>query len=953
MLSSIQKLSSRLPFVLASKSRILSKVSCRCCAHRLKSLNTVSSKEVPVNNKEVLPRKNTDMKMLFSHDKINEFRTRNKFYSSDVGSELDFYSVNDIDEGASSNNLRNFLFPATKDNVIVDINNCNSIQEVFDIIDKMKDDELKVEHLCQSLLVLWDLQRQFCTSDYLAQFLSTKNSVFKSYVNQIHSHSSFKRVLTLIDLKFEELSENALACMVLYLLKMGLELREPLIRKMVCRMEDFINNCKPGELSLSALSRFSVALCFQKTNDDLWAKCALISVMPHLVYWNEACETVEDFKLVTICMWSILEFAPRRLIDDYHSLVERFLSKDAEILPGSLVKCAFVLDPPSVYNNPYRKTIVRVLRLLQDRVNQLNHVGEFLRLNKVFIYHSEPSSLRVELRDNCQRWLKRDEDNDIIEEELSCALFYCLALNTPHSKRYRLASTAAKLVECTDNVYDLLMLASGQLRTVMQSVYSSFWPKVLAFVKESGDDQLLTAVAFRYVEVMSTKRCVEFENEVLEMLFELLDRDSVMGPSRLAQVAMCTLSIMDSSAHVQYSRQLTALFERVFAQIGRFSIFDTASLSRGLMRVVRQGRVSDHLPLYIQLEKELSATSLEFLDDKSLSLYDINLLCRGLINRTQFNVASSPYLSRVLERYRDVDWSEISSRSLRYSMFNLVRLHCCVPPLLSKMVAYVVQEADNVTGSTVSLLLHGLYKLGYLPDDDRFYEAVINATIKDADMMAGLALLQTALALAWANRLPSSLIQAIFDVDFLNDLDHEIKFGYSKISYPIRVRRCLMKLNRSVCLDFPEAGVPWFHADFCRQEDLLHESKVYSPLKQDVEKILNFLAGRPHMIGRDIPVDYGYKLDFQVNLDKNNRIIPYRKGADPHTKVAVLLGDEADWSTSGVQRTLRGAGQMRRRHLEILGFRVALVDQFVWSSMFMTEPSAKVTYLSNLIVPSS
>ncbi|RZF33584.1 hypothetical protein LSTR_LSTR007707 [Laodelphax striatellus] len=840
MLSSIQILKSCLPVRLASKSHILNKVFCRCCSHRLKSLTTVSPKDVPVSNKEVLLRQKNNLKMLLSNSTINQFRTRNKFYSSDVGSELDFFVVNDIDDGISSKNLRNFLFPATKDSVIVDINNCNSIQEVFDIIDKMKDDELKVEHLCQSLLVLWDLQRQFCTSDYLAQFVSTKNAVFKSYVDQIHSHSSFKRVLTLIDSNFKDLSVDALACMLLYLLKMGSNLRDPLIRKLIWGMEDFLNNIRPGELSLPALSRFSVALCFHKTNDDLWAKFALISVMPHLFHWNDTCETVDEFKLVTICLWSVLEFAPRRLIDAYHCLVERTLSTDVEILPGSLVKCAFVLDPPSVYNNPYRQTIVRELRLLENKVDQLNHVGEFLRLNKVFLYHSEPSSLRPALKDNCERWVKKDADNAIMEEDLSCALFYCLALNTPHSKRYRLAATAVKLVECTDNVYDLLMLASSQLRTVMQSVYADYWPKLLMFVKESGDDQLLTAVAFRYVEVMSIKRCVGFENDILDMLFALLERDSVMGPSRLAQVAMCALSIMDSNRHARHNPQIPPLFSRLFAQIGRFSIFDTASLSRGITFVLRQGRVSEHLPLYVKLEKELSTSSLEFLDDKNLSLYNINLLCRGLINRTQFNVTSSPYLSRVLDRYREVGWDEISSRSLRYSIFNLVRLQCYVPELLSKFVRYVVEQADNVTGTTVSLLLHGLYKLGHLPDDDRFFEAAIAATIK-----------------------------------------------------------CFRKINPALLESF-------YACDFCY---------------------------------------------FQVNLDKNNRIIPFRKGSEPHTKVAVVFGDDSDWSTSGLQRTLRGSSQMRRRHFEILGFRVALVDQFVWNSMFMTEPSAKISYLSNLIAP--
>lgn len=39
--------------------------------------------------------------------------------------------------------------------------------------------------------------------------------------------------------------------------------------------------------------------------------------------------------------------------------------------------------------------------------------------------------------------------------------------------------------------------------------------------------------------------------------------------------------------------------------------------------------------------------------------------------------------------------------------------------------------------------------------------------------------------------------------------------------YPVRVRQMLMQLNRSVCLDQPEADVPWFHSKFCEELQVL------------------------------------------------------------------------------------------------------------------------------------
>lgn len=86
--------------------------------------------------------------------------------------------------------------------------------------------------------------------------------------------------------------------------------------------------------------------------------------------------------------------------------------------------------------------------------------------------------------------------------------------------------------------------------------------------------------------------------------------------------------------------------------------------------------------------------------------------------------------------------------------------------------------------------------------------------------MYGLFVLECALSLMLPNRLPMDLVNEIFSVRFLDKLDVEVASCYSRASYPARVRRTLMELNRAVCIDMPESAVPWFHEKYCREKIL-------------------------------------------------------------------------------------------------------------------------------------
>ena len=71
--------------------------------------------------------------------------------------------------------------------------------------------------------------------------------------------------------------------------------------------------------------------------------------------------------------------------------------------------------------------------------------------------------------------------------------------------------------------------------------------------------------------------------------------------------------------------------------------------------------------------------------------------------------------------------------------------------------------------------------------------------------MAGAYILETAVALAKYQALRLELVSKIFSPEFMDRLDAEI--GSSTLAYAKRVRKIMMELNRTVCLQYPEFKV--------------------------------------------------------------------------------------------------------------------------------------------------
>lgn len=137
-----------------------------------------------------------------------------------------------------------------------------------------------------------------------------------------------------------------------------------------------------------------------------------------------------------------------------------------------------------------------------------------------------------------------------------------------------------------------------------------------------------------------------------------------------------------------------------------------------------------------------------------------------------------------------------------------------IEKICDQILDYIHENRDHVIGDTCEKVIYCCFNLGYIPDKERAIQSIVEIINRDFNYMSGLAIVQACLALSFLKMLPSALINRVFNIEFIQRLEDEIKMCYSKATYPERVLNQVMQLNRSVCLDYPEAQVPWFQQNY-------------------------------------------------------------------------------------------------------------------------------------------
>ncbi|XP_008276905.1 FAST kinase domain-containing protein 1, mitochondrial isoform X2 [Stegastes partitus] len=320
----------------------------------------------------------------------------------------------------------------------------------------------------------------------------------------------------------------------------------------------------------------------------------------------------------------------------------------------------------------------------------------------------------------------------------------------------------------------------------------------------------------------------------------------------------------------------------------------------------------------------------------------------------------------MLQRMMDqINWSNVPELSLFIARTN----HLC-PPLMDRIASVTIEHIDKIHPAAIYGIMLSFSVLNYDPvQADEVFNVCIKRLTPHISSFEPHLLVLVASCLAVVDRFPEELIREIFSIDFLGKLDSQLETLPEALS--MRTRQRLMELNRAVCLECPEFQVPWFHGRYCQQLQRKMHSAV-SPVQKQIYKILGDVFGGINYVQVAVTTPYYYTVDFECKLDKHSRPLPYSES----NTLQVLDRGEAHWDTNslengrdelppGAQRVaveflssrffcknshhMKGETLMRKRHLEILGYRVVQIPHFEWNSMELSTHDAWQEYLKKKI----
>ncbi|XP_016524113.1 FAST kinase domain-containing protein 1, mitochondrial isoform X2 [Poecilia formosa] len=314
---------------------------------------------------------------------------------------------------------------------------------------------------------------------------------------------------------------------------------------------------------------------------------------------------------------------------------------------------------------------------------------------------------------------------------------------------------------------------------------------------------------------------------------------------------------------------------------------------------------------------------------------------------------------------------QINPSNIADLAFFLTRINRLNPPLMERIASVAIEHIDEIHFSATYPTLLPFSVLNYEPAHvDELYDVCIKRFTPHISSFDPHLLVLLAYCLALADHFPEELIREIFSIGFLGKLDCQLESLHDSLK--MRTKQRLMELNRAVCLECPEFQVPWFHERYCQHLQKKVNGSV-SPVQQQIHTMLGGVLGGINFVRAAVVTPYFYTIDFECKLDKHLKPLPY---SGPSTlqiseRGKVLwdsnsLENARDELPAGAHRVaidfmdskffcknshhMKGEALMRKRHLEILGYRVVQIPHFEWNSMELSTPHAWKRYLRKKIL---
>ncbi|XP_016805481.2 FAST kinase domain-containing protein 1, mitochondrial isoform X4 [Pan troglodytes] len=244
--------------------------------------------------------------------------------------------------------------------------------------------------------------------------------------------------------------------------------------------------------------------------------------------------------------------------------------------------------------------------------------------------------------------------------------------------------------------------------------------------------------------------------------------------------------------------------------------------------------------------------------------------------------------------------------------------------LLDRIASVVVQQIEKIHPFTIPAIIRPFSVLNYDPPQrDEFLGTCVQHLNSYLGILDPFILVFLGFSLATLEYFPEDLLKAIFNIKFLARLDSQ-----------------------------------------------LESIGGMDGTQQQIFKMLAEVLGGINCVKASVLTPYYHKVDFECILDKRKKPLPYGSH-----NIALGQLPEMPWESNieivgsrlppGAERIalefldskalcrniphMKGKSAMKKRHLEILGYRVIQISQFEWNSMALSTKDARMDYLRECI----
>ncbi|XP_055145604.1 FAST kinase domain-containing protein 1, mitochondrial isoform X10 [Symphalangus syndactylus] len=244
--------------------------------------------------------------------------------------------------------------------------------------------------------------------------------------------------------------------------------------------------------------------------------------------------------------------------------------------------------------------------------------------------------------------------------------------------------------------------------------------------------------------------------------------------------------------------------------------------------------------------------------------------------------------------------------------------------LLDRIASVAVQQIEKIHPFTIPAIIRPFSMLNYDPPQrDEFLGTCVQHLNSYLGILDPFILVFLGFSLATLEYFPEDLLKAIFNIKFLARLDSQ-----------------------------------------------LESIGGMDGAQQQIYKMLAEVLGGINCVKASVLTPYYHTVDFECILDKRKKPLPYGSH-----NIALGQLPEMPWESNmeivgsrlppGAERIalefldakalcrniphMKGKSAMKKRHLEILGYRVIQISQFEWNSMALSTKDARMDYLRERI----